>query len=244
MDVSRREEPVHPGPVHPGPVHPPASSEPGEGAPPGTWAKVVRGVGAAPGASSERGMHTAPVHGDCKPPGRSRARGGVRGALPRQDSLVCTSRAHGMTAVSRVRPAPGAGERDPGRPGYAVGCRLRSLRRFCLPPPPPRAPVEPWGEGCTHLPCALARCTLPSPGERDPWLERGQGRRCRTLGLAAGPSRRPWRGSGRWCRSPRVYCSGAARPAPDLRLGPGYGGKTAFSFAFPDSFFSFFLSSF
>lgn len=67
MNVSRGEEPVHPGPVHP-----PASSEPGEGAPPGTWVKVVRGVGAAPGASAERGVHTAPVRGDCMPRGAGR----------------------------------------------------------------------------------------------------------------------------------------------------------------------------
>lgn len=205
----------------------------------------ARGRGGPRSVRRERGAHSSRAWGLHAPrsgTGSSQARGGVRGALPRRDSLVCTSRAQGRTVLSRVRPAPRAGERDPGRLGYAVGRRLSSLRRFRLPPPPPRAPVEPRGEGCTHLPCALARCALPNPGERDPWLARGQGRGCRALGLAAGPSRRPRQGSGRRRRSPRVYCSGAARPAPDLRLGPGYAGKTAFSFAFPDS--SFCLSSF
>lgn len=141
----------------------------------------MRGVGAAPGASAERGVHTAPVRRDCMPrgvgPGSSRAGGGVRGALPRRGSLFCTSRAQGRrTALSRVRPAPGAGERDPGRPGCAAGCRLRYLRRCRIPPPRPELPSS-RGERGAHISPA------PWPGAPSPtresgtrgWREAGEG---------------------------------------------------------------------
>ncbi|CAN0569442.1 unnamed protein product [Rangifer tarandus platyrhynchus] len=110
-------------------------------------------------------------------PGSSRAGGGVRGALPRRGSLFCTSRAQGRrTALSRVRPAPGAGERDPGRPGYAAGCRLHYLLRCRIPPARPELPSS-HGERDAHISPAPWPCA-PSPtresGTRG-WREAGEG---------------------------------------------------------------------
>lgn len=140
--------------------------------------------------------------------------------------------------LSRVRPAPRAGERDPGRLGCAVGRRLFPTA-VPPPPPPPRSPVEP-GRGCTHLPCALVRAPSPTPesGTRG-WREAKEGVAGRLdlrRVLPADPGRA-------WPPAPLTACLLQRRgeTSADLRLGPGYAGKTAFSFAFPEFFLSVFL---
>lgn len=98
----------------PGSCAPARVARAGRGAPPEPRVKVVRGRG-GPGVRRERGAHSSQsvawgLHARRRT-GKLRARGGVRCA-PAAGTASYAPAERGRTVLSRVRPAPRAGERD------------------------------------------------------------------------------------------------------------------------------------